>query len=62
MAEARQHLGAAAALLDQPGGPPALELLAEELRAAHDALGRITGRYEADDLLGDIFGRFCIGK
>jgi tRNA modification GTPase len=41
---------------------PALELLAEELRLSHDALGDITGAYSPDDLLGDIFGRFCIGK
>jgi tRNA modification GTPase len=41
---------------------PAIELLAEELRRAHDALGDITGAYSPDDLLGDIFGRFCIGK
>ena len=40
----------------------ALELLAEELRLAHNALGEITGRFSADDLLGEIFGRFCIGK
>jgi len=38
------------------------ELLAEELRLAGDALGSITGRVVADDLLGEIFGRFCIGK
>lgn len=38
------------------------ELLAEELRLAGDALGSITGRVVADDLLGAIFGRFCIGK
>jgi tRNA modification GTPase len=41
---------------------PALELLAEELRLAHDALGEITGQFSADDLLGSIFGTFCIGK
>ena len=41
---------------------PALELLAEELRLAHDALGEITGAFTADDLLGEIFSRFCIGK
>ena len=41
---------------------PALELLAEELRLAHDALGEITGQFSADDLLGEIFSRFCIGK
>ena len=40
----------------------ALDLLAEELRLAHDALGEITGAFTADDLLGEIFGRFCIGK
>jgi tRNA modification GTPase len=38
------------------------ELLAEDLRIAHDALGRITGRVTPDALLGEIFGRFCIGK
>jgi len=40
----------------------ALDLLAEELRLAHDSLGEITGAYTPDDLLGEIFGRFCIGK
>ena len=40
----------------------ALELFAEELRLAHDALGEITGRFTPDDLLGEIFSRFCIGK
>ncbi len=39
-----------------------LELLAEELRLAHEALMTITGAVSADALLGDIFGRFCIGK
>jgi tRNA modification GTPase len=38
------------------------ELLAEELRLAHDALGEITGKVSADDLLGQIFSSFCIGK
>lgn len=41
---------------------PALDLLAEELRLAHDALGEITGAFSSDALLGEIFGRFCIGK
>ena len=40
----------------------ALELAAEELRLAQTALGRITGTVSADDLLGEIFSRFCIGK
>ena len=41
---------------------PALELFAEELRLAQQALGEITGEFTADDLLGVIFSRFCIGK
>jgi tRNA modification GTPase len=39
-----------------------IELCAEELRLAQDALSRITGEFSADDLLGEIFSRFCIGK
>jgi len=39
-----------------------LELAAAELRLAHDALGEITGRLSADDMLGHIFSTFCIGK
>lgn len=38
------------------------ELLAEDLRAAQKALEEITGRFSADDLLGEIFSSFCIGK
>ena len=38
------------------------EFFAEELRLAHGALGEITGEFTSDDLLGEIFGRFCIGK
>lgn len=38
------------------------ELLAEDLRLAHQALGEITGEFSADDLLGRIFSSFCIGK
>jgi tRNA modification GTPase len=40
----------------------AFELFAEDLRLAHAALGEITGEYSSDDLLGEIFGSFCIGK
>ena len=40
----------------------ALDLLAEDLRLAHDTLGEITGAMTADELLGEIFARFCIGK
>jgi tRNA modification GTPase len=50
---ARGHAGAGAARL---------ELFAEELRLAADALGDITGTVSSDELLGQIFGRFCIGK
>jgi len=38
------------------------ELMAEELRLAQDELGQITGRFTSDDLLGEIFSNFCIGK
>jgi tRNA modification GTPase len=57
---ARANLAAAEAHAEV--GDAALELVAEELRAAHDALGEITGAFSADDLLGAIFSRFCIGK
>lgn len=39
-----------------------IELCAEELRLAQEALATITGEFTADDLLGEIFSRFCIGK
>jgi tRNA modification GTPase len=38
------------------------EIFAEELRLAQEALAAITGEFTADDLLGEIFNRFCIGK
>ncbi len=50
---AQQHLAVQAQSLD---------LLAEELRQAQNALGEITGEFSADDLLGVIFSSFCIGK
>lgn len=40
----------------------AIELMSENLRLAQQALGRITGEVTADDLLGQIFSRFCVGK
>ncbi|KGM52684.1 tRNA modification GTPase MnmE [Lysobacter concretionis Ko07 = DSM 16239] len=55
---ARSELADARGQLDHE----ALELAAEALRASHDALGEITGRVRADDLLGHIFSSFCIGK
>ena len=57
---AREHLEMAQAHAALSDG--ALDLLAEELRLAHNALGTITGAFSADDLLGEIFTRFCIGK
>ena len=56
----QQHLKEAAAQLDALG--PALDLLAEELRLAQNALSSITGEFSSDDLLGVIFSSFCIGK
>ncbi|MFZ3322167.1 MAG: tRNA uridine-5-carboxymethylaminomethyl(34) synthesis GTPase MnmE [Usitatibacter sp.] len=53
--EAGDHLHTAESL-------QAYELIAEELRLAQLALGRITGEVTADDLLGAIFSRFCVGK
>ncbi|MCL4108292.1 UNVERIFIED_CONTAM: hypothetical protein GTU68_065320 [Idotea baltica] len=38
------------------------ELMAEELRLAQDELGQITGKFTSDDLLGEIFSSFCLGK
>lgn len=55
------HLHQAQEQLAQ-GEYAALDLLAEELRLAQQQLGTITGAFSADDLLGEIFSRFCIGK
>jgi len=57
---ARDHLAIAADHIGQRDA--ALDLLAEELRLAGGAIGAITGQVTADDLLGVIFSRFCIGK
>ena len=56
LAETGQRIDAAREQL------PRLELFAEELRLAQRALATITGEFTSDDLLGEIFGRFCIGK
>jgi tRNA modification GTPase len=53
---AREHLAAAAE------ASQAFELMAEDLRLALNSLGQITGTVSADDLLGAIFSRFCVGK
>ncbi len=59
LSRARDHFetGTAKLASDHAG-----ELLAEELRLAHRALGEITGEVSSDDLLGEIFSSFCIGK
>jgi tRNA modification GTPase len=57
LAEALQYLEA---LLSVPLPPE--ELIAEELRLAARALGRITGRVDIEEVLGEIFKNFCIGK
>jgi tRNA modification GTPase len=56
LSDARNHLANAAAELARA------ELFAEELRLAQEDLNTITGEFTADDLLGEIFSRFCIGK
>jgi len=62
----RRHLDAlghaAGHLREARAALPALDLFAEELRLAQNALNLITGEFGADDLLGEIFSRFCIGK
>ena len=60
LAGAQEHIAAASRVVRSE--LPALELFAEELRLAQQALGEITGEFSADDLLGVIFSRFCIGK
>lgn len=56
LARAQSRLSAAQQLSAQ------LDLQAEELRLAQEALSEITGEFTPDDLLGEIFSRFCIGK
>jgi len=58
--DARAHLQEAAVHAAQDDR--VLDLFAEELRLAHEALCRITGEFSSDDLLGEIFSSFCIGK
>ena len=59
LGRARQHVRSAA---DTWSSTRAFELFAEDLRLAQRALGEITGEFTSDDLLGEIFGSFCIGK
>ena len=60
LAVARDHLALAAQHASQRDSQ--LDLFAEELRLAGNSIGEITGEVSADDLLGVIFSRFCIGK
>ena len=59
LSRARQHVQTAA---DTLSSTRAFELFAEDLRLAQHALGEITGEFTSDDLLGEIFSSFCIGK
>ena len=62
----RQEIGRACTALAaflacaEVSDPP--ELAAEHLREAADALGRLTGRLDVEDVLGQIFSEFCVGK
>ena len=56
LTRAAECLERAAGVIERP------ELFAEELRLTHRELGAITGEFTSDDLLGEIFSRFCIGK
>jgi len=60
LADAANRLDAAAA--HARAQPAPIELFAEELREAQRAFSSITGEFTADELLGEIFSRFCIGK
>jgi tRNA modification GTPase len=51
---------ALARILDDPSAPA--ELLAEDLRVAMICLQRLTGVVDVEDILGEIFARFCIGR
>lgn len=56
---AREYLFAAT---EQPLSHSYLDLIADDLRLAQNCLSEITGRFTSDDLLGEIFSNFCIGK
>jgi tRNA modification GTPase len=60
LSDVQAHLRMAHELLQAQA--QSLDLLAEELRLAQNALNAITGEFTSDDLLGVIFSSFCIGK
>ncbi|MBA58722.1 MAG: tRNA uridine-5-carboxymethylaminomethyl(34) synthesis GTPase MnmE [Gammaproteobacteria bacterium] len=57
--ETRLHMLKASELIEAPSSP---DLVAEELRLSQKTLSRVTGAFSSDDLLGEIFQNFCIGK
>lgn len=57
---AEQHMALAQQYLSNPA--PGLDVIAEELRLAQNALNEVTGEFNTEDLLGEIFSKFCIGK
>ncbi|MEM8950343.1 MAG: tRNA uridine-5-carboxymethylaminomethyl(34) synthesis GTPase MnmE [Pseudomonadota bacterium] len=60
--QALVEVSAALARLDETPSEPELALIAEDLRIAMQAMGRITGRVGVEDVLDQIFSAFCIGK
>ena len=58
----RPGVGTTVSEVGVPIAEARLRIVAEDLRLAQSALAGITGQVSADDLLGEIFGRFCIGK
>ena len=59
LSNAKQLVGSA---VEQLANQSSLELIAEDLRFAQSQLGAITGEFTSDDLLGEIFSNFCVGK
>lgn len=58
----RAHIEAARDACRRASGAPEPELIAEDVRAALDALHRLTGRFDVETMLDALFGSFCIGK
>ena len=58
----REAAEALSRALDMPNPAESPEILAEELRLAARALGRVAGRVDVEDVLDRLFSQFCIGK